>query len=62
MIEHDLTFDYEKDTKNTVRYQERTTGDDRPVIGPIYIQKHALGTSPPDTVLVTVQFADTTIN
>jgi hypothetical protein len=62
MTLHELRFDYEKTTKNTVRYQERTTGDDRPVIGPIYIQKHALGNSPPDTVKVSVQFTDTTIN
>jgi len=62
MIEYEITFDFEKTTKNTVRYQERPGGDDRVVIGPVYIQKHALGPVPPDTVNVTVQFTSTEIN
>jgi len=57
-----LTFDYEKTTKNTIRYQERPGGDDRVVIGPVYIQKHALGPVPPDYVNITVEFTDTAIN
>jgi len=35
----EATFDYERTTKNTVRFQEDS---DVPVIGTLYIQKHAL--------------------
>ena len=41
----ELTFKQEKDTKNTVRYQEQSEGD--VVIGPLYVQKSALGDNPP---------------
>ena len=41
----ELTFKQEKETKNTVRYQEQSEGD--VVIGPLYIQKSALGSNPP---------------
>ena len=41
----ELTFKHEKETKNTVRYQEQTDGDI--VIGPLYVQKSALGENPP---------------
>ena len=41
----ELTFTQEKETKNTVRYQEQSDGD--VVIGPLYVQKSALGENPP---------------
>ena len=41
----ELTFKQEKETKNTVRYQEQSDGD--VVIGPLYVQKSALGENPP---------------
>lgn len=64
MIELILGFEYEKTTKNTVRYKEvdSNTGDDRPVIGTLYIQQRVLGPVPPDAVDVTVQFTPTEIN
>ena len=41
----ELKFVKEKETKNTVRYQEQSDGDN--VIGPLYVQKSALGDNPP---------------
>jgi hypothetical protein len=49
-----LTFEMEKETKNTVRFQEQVSDGEQAVIGPLYIQKHALGSEPPKTVTVTV--------
>ncbi len=53
----ELTFKYEKDTKNTRRYQEET-GDGPPIIGTLYVQQWALrkltGAELPDRVRVTV--------
>ena len=49
-----LTFTVERDTKNTIRYQEETNGKP-PAIGTIYVQKWLLGTNPPKTITVTIQ-------
>ena len=49
-----LTFAVERETKNTVRYQEQTEGKP-PAIGTLYVQKWLLGESPPATLLVTIQ-------
>jgi hypothetical protein len=53
----ELTFKFEKDTKNTRRYQEET-GDGPPIIGTLYLQQWALrkmtGTDLPERVRVTV--------
>jgi hypothetical protein len=38
-----LQFDREKETKNTVRFHERTVADERPVVGSLYISKEAAG-------------------
>jgi len=64
MIKLMLNFEYEKTTKNTVRYKEvdSNSGDDRPVIGTLYIQQRTLGPVPPDTVDVTVEYTSTEIN
>lgn len=35
------TFEFEKETKNTIRFQEIPV-DDKVIIGPIYIQKEGL--------------------
>ncbi len=43
----------ERETKNTVRYQEQTEGKP-PAIGTLYVQKWALGEKPPRTIKVTV--------
>ena len=47
----ELIFKFEKETKNTVRYQEQS---ESVVIGPLYIQKSALGESHPQEITVTV--------
>jgi hypothetical protein len=37
-----FTFTRERETKNTMRYQEDVAPGDQPAIGTLYIQKHAL--------------------
>ena len=49
-----LTFTVERETKNTVRYQEQTAGKP-PAIGTLYVQKWLLGDSPPTILSVTIQ-------
>ena len=49
-----LTFTIERETKNTVRYQEQTEGKP-PAIGTLYVQKWLLGQNPPATLLVTIE-------
>ena len=52
-----LTFTVERETKNTVRYQEQTAGRP-PAIGTLYVQKWLLGQNPPAALLVTIQPAE----
>lgn len=49
-----LTFTLDKETKNTVRYQEDASGKP-PVVSTLYIQKWALGKTLPKNLTVTVQ-------
>ena len=49
-----ITFTVERETKNTVRYQEKTDGKP-PAIGTLYVQKWALGDNVPQTLSVTIQ-------
>ena len=53
-MRHELTFEQEKETKNTIRFQEVVEDGSQAVIGPLYIQKHALGSESPKTVKVTI--------
>ncbi len=53
----ELIFKFEKETKNTVRYQEQAAPDSSVVIGPLYIQKSALDQTPPQEISVTVGVA-----
>lgn len=48
-----LTFTLERETKNTIRYQEDASGKP-PAIGTIYVQKWLLGTTPPRNLTVTI--------
>ena len=50
-----LTFEQEKETKNPVRFQEQVKDGEQPVIGPLYIQKHALGANPPETISLEIE-------
>jgi hypothetical protein len=49
-----LTFKVERETKNTVRYQEQTNGKP-PAIGTLYVQKWLLGQQPPQRLQVVLQ-------
>ncbi len=57
MEKRELTFTLERETKNTIRYQEETSGQP-PAIGTLYIQKWAVGTPVPQTLTVTVEAAE----
>ena len=48
-----LTFVQERVTKNTVRYTEQANGQP-PVVTTLYVQKWALGESPPQSLTVTI--------
>ena len=55
-IERTLIFIKEKETKNTIRYQE-VKEDDKVVIGPLYIQKSFLAEkdTPPEKIKITIE-------
>ena len=55
MERHELKFEQEKETKNTIRFQEVVEDGGQAVIGPLYIQKHALGDKAPKAVTLTIQ-------
>jgi hypothetical protein len=53
----DLSFQRERETKNTVRYEEQVT-DAPPIVGTLYLQKYALNRlGNPDCVRVTIEAA-----
>ena len=53
METQELTFTLERETKNTIRYAEDTSGKP-PAIGTLYVQKWLLGTAPPKNLIVTI--------
>ncbi len=52
-MQHQIRFSIEKETKNTVRYQEESGGKP-PVIGTLYVQKWALGVDVPSVLSLTI--------
>ena len=60
METQELTFAKEKETKNTVRYQEIPSDGEATVIGPLYIQKSALGADIPPEITMVIGVAVTT--
>ena len=52
-----LVFVRERETKNTVRFQEEASGKP-PVIGTLYVQRWALGEPLPQRLTVTVEAAN----
>ena len=54
METRELTFEQEKETQNTVRYKEQVEDGEAKVIGPLYVQKSALGEDPPKVLSVKV--------
>jgi len=49
-----LTFTIERETKNTIRYQEKTNGKP-PAIGTLYVQKWLTGDPAPTSLTVTIE-------
>lgn len=52
-----IEFKIEKETKNTVRYEEATEGQP-PAVGTLYVQKWALGTPPPARLKMTLEVSE----
>ncbi len=40
-----ISFEYEKETKNSVRYKEIPNEGDAPIVGTLYVQKWFAGSS-----------------
>jgi hypothetical protein len=57
MNKQTLTFTLERETKNTIRYQEDADGKP-PAIGTLYVQKWLLGKEPPKRLTVTLGEAE----
>lgn len=51
-----VTFEYEKETKNSVRYQEIPEEGKAPIMGTLYVQKWFAGSS--KTLEVTIEKKD----
>ncbi len=50
-----LTFAYEKPTKNTVRYKEESHSSRDVACGTLYVQKEVRGDPPPQRLRVTIE-------
>ena len=55
MESRELTFEQEKETKNTVRFQEVVADGSQPVIGPLYVQKSWLADRDTETLEITIK-------
>ena len=53
-LELERKFEVDKETKNTIRYSEQTSGQP-PAMGTLYIQKWALADNTPKKITVKVQ-------
>ena len=56
MEQQTLVFVMDRETKNTVRFQEETNGKP-PVVGTLYVQHWALGQPLPQRLTVTIEAA-----
>ena len=54
MERHEVVFVMERETKNTVRFQEEANGKP-PVVGTLYVQRWALGQPLPERLTVTIE-------
>ena len=61
MEQQKLEFTLERETTNTVRYQEQTDGNPA-VIGTVYIQKSTLGSNPPVGITVTISESNSLVS
>jgi hypothetical protein len=57
MNKQTLIFTLERETKNTIRYQEDADGKP-PAIGTLYVQKWLLGNAPPRKLTITIDEAE----
>lgn len=57
MQTRELRFEREKETKNTLRYQEQPDDGQPPVVGSLYVQRWALGSPAPDRLRVVIEEA-----
>ena len=51
-----IKFEYEKETKNSVRYKENPDEGTAPIVGTLYVQKWFAGTS--KTIEITIEKKD----
>lgn len=54
MEKKEIEFEFERATKNTSRFQEKST--ESQAIGTLYVQKSAFGSKEPKKVKVTVEW------
>jgi hypothetical protein len=54
-MQHEVKFEMEKETKNTIRYKEITEGGKPPVIGALYVQKWVF-VETPQTIQVILKY------
>ena len=54
METRELTFKFNKETKNTLRFSEVVADEDTPVIGELYVRKTAIKGKTPKTLTLTV--------
>ena len=59
METRELTFELNKETKNTVRFSEVVADEETPVVGELYVKKSALGSDRPKVLIVTLGAAVT---
>ena len=52
----EIVFEFEKDTKNTLRYKENTEEGEKPRIGTLYLQKDSVPNPTPQHVRISVNF------
>ncbi|MGC8618742.1 MAG: hypothetical protein ACP5UZ_08440 [Thermoplasmata archaeon] len=52
MNSKEIEFEFERATKNTYRFQEKSSGN--PVIGTLYVQKSVFGSREPKSIRVTL--------
>jgi hypothetical protein len=54
----ELTFTRERETKNTIRYAEDVAGEERPIVGNLYVLKSTVAElGDPERIRVTIEAA-----
>jgi hypothetical protein len=54
----EIMFEFEKETKNTVKFDEVTENGSDPIIGSLYVQKSALVDKSTDSLSLTLNLKD----